>query len=382
MNSEIKREPLIRIAKNNSISFWKKVIVRTISISIAIVVSILFIWIVSGKNPFPAIGYMINGTFENKNKIFSFLKEFLLLLGVAVALVPAYKMKFWNVGAQGQILMGALMSAVVMIYCKALPNLVLIPLILIASILGGALWGFIPAFFKAKYHTNETLFTLMMNYIAIQLVSFATENWRGPKSSMGIINFQSEKGWFPSLGAFTGGDVIIPLIVVLSLVFVIYFYMIKTKHGYEVTVIGESRNTAKYIGIKYKWVIIRTLLLSGALCGLIGFFYVSGFDHTISATTSGSYGFTAIIVAWLGHFNPLLMMIYAGLIVFLNKGAINLKNVSYSPGLNEYSCEFIVLVIIIAIMLSEFFISYHFVFRNKKKIDKEQNNLNIIKEAK
>lgn len=367
MNSNItKKEPFIRISKNNSITTKKKILIRTISIASALIISTIFILIVSGKNPIPAYIYMFKGSFDNKYKLVSFLKEVLLLLGIAVALVPAYKMKFWNVGAQGQILMGALMSALVMIYLKDLPAWLLILLIFIASIIGGALWGFIPGFFKAKFHTNETLFTLMMNYIAIQLVSFATENWRGPNSSLGIIN-KGGQGWLPTIGSCAGSDIIIPFIVIAALVVLMSLYMTKTKQGYEITVIGESRNTAKYVGIKYKWVIIRTLIISGALCGLIGFFYVSGFDHSISATTSGSYGFTAIIVAWLGHFNPLLMIIYAVLIVFLNKGAINLKNMSYSPNLNEYSCEFIVLVIIIAIMLSEFFINYHLVFNFSKK---------------
>ena len=340
--NKIKKEPFIRITKNNNVSLNKRILIRVIAIGIALIISTIFIVIVSGKNPFPAFGYLFSGSFGNTNKFFGFLKEVILLLGISLALVPTFIMNFLNFGAQGQILMGALMSAIVMIYCSSLPNWLLLIMIFLASLVGGALWGFLPGFFKAKFHTNETLFTLMMNYIAIQLVSFATENWRGPKASIGIINVVNGEGWLPTIGSSIGKDIFIPLLVIGLLVVIMYFYMKKTKQGYEITVIGESRNTAKYVGIKYKWVIVRTLIISGALCGLIGFFYVAGFDHTISAATSGSYGFTAIIVAWLGNFNPILMIVYAILIVFLNKGAINLKNVAYSPNLNEYTCEFIV----------------------------------------
>lgn len=373
------KEPFIRIVKNNNITTKSKIVMRLIIFGIAILVSMIFIAIVSKKNPLPAFGYIFSGSFGNASKFSGFLKEAIILLGISIALVPAYKMKFWNVGAQGQILMGALMSAIMMVYLNNLPNWLLLIITLLAALIGGGLWGFIPGFFKAKFHTNETLFTLMMNYIAIQLVSFTTENWRGQKSSLGIINFSTEKGWLPTIGNSMARDVIIPLIIIGLLVGIVYLYMTKTKQGYEITVIGESKNTAKYIGIKYKMVIIRTLIISGALCGLIGFFYVSGFDHTISSMTSGSYGFTAIIVAWLGHFNPLFMIIYAFLIVFLNKGAINLKNVAYSPNLNEYSCEFIVLVIIIAIMLTEFFANYKFVFNFKRKEQKVTDELKEIK---
>lgn len=365
------KEPFVRIVKNNNISLKKKVLIRVVLLTIALILSTIFIAIVSKKNPFPAYSHIVLGTFGNTNKLFGFLKATIMLLGIAIALVPAYKMKFWNVGAQGQVLIGALLTATGMIYLNKLPNAILIPLMLIMALIGGGIWGMIPAIFKSKYHTNETLFTLMMNYVAIQLVAFLTENWRGPKSSLGILNIASKKGWLPVIGNNVGREVYIPMIVVLLLVFCIFIYMNKTKQGYEITVIGESKNTAKYIGIKYHWVIVRTMIISGALCGLIGFFYVSGYDHTISSTTSGSYGFTAIIVAWLGHFNPILMIVYACLIIFLNKGAMNLKNVGYSPNLNEYSCEFIVLIIIIAIMLSEFFIKYKLAFNFQKKKSNE-----------
>lgn len=349
------KEPLVRIAKRDDLPWPKRTLVRGICISVALVISILLLWIIGGKNPFPAVEIIFQGTFKNERKFLPAIQATVMLLGIAVALAPAYRMKFWNVGAQGQVLMGALGACIVMIYGRNLANGLLIFLSLITALAFGAIWALIPAIFKAKWNTNETLFTLMMNYIAIQLVSFCTMNWRGSNSSMSLINSSTEKGWLPHLG---GNDTILPLIIVLGMVVLMWIYLSKTKHGYELTVIGDSVNTARYTGIKVKWVIIRTLLLSGALCGLMGFLYAAGIEHKISVDTSGSYGFTAIIVCWLSYFNPLVMGAFSFLIVFLDKGAYNLKNANYAPALNEYSCELLVFVILVSIMLAEFFIRY------------------------
>lgn len=360
MNKPKTTAPFARIAKREELTFWGKAKVRSICIGSAILLSVILLWAIGQKNPFPAIGYIFSGNFGNQYKLSQTLQETALLLGIAIALAPAYEMRFWNVGAQGQVLMGALGCSIVMIYCSALPSGVIVLLSLIVSLAFGALWALIPAFFRAKWNTNETLFTLMMNYIAIQIVSFATLNWKGANSSMGLINSASEKGWLIRLG---NNDALLPLIIVAILAILMWVYLNKTKHGYELKVIGESINTARYSGIKVKGTIMRTLALSGALCGLIGFLYVAGIEHKISTDTSGGYGFTAIIVAWLAAFNPAGMASYAFLIVFLNRGALNLKNVSYAPALNEYSCELIVFVIIISIMLSEFFVRYQIHFR-------------------
>lgn len=354
-------EPLIRTLKREDLSWQKKLKIRVISIGSAVALCILLLFVISGKNPFPALGIIFAGSFGNTYKFTQALQETLLLLGIAVALAPSYQMRFWNVGAQGQVLMGALGCAITMIYLRNLPSFLVILLSLIAALLFGGLWGLIPAFFKAKWNTNETLFTLMMNYIAIQLVSFATLQWKGSNSSMSIINAGTQVGWLPVLGNVT----VLPLIIVVLMVVFMSIYLSKTKHGYEIKVIGESLNTARYSGIKVGWSIMRTLLLSGALCGLIGFIYVAGIEHKISTDTSGGYGFTAIIVAWLAAFNPVAMGGFSFLIVFLDLGANNLKNMNYASSLNDYSCELLVLVLIIGIMLSEFFIRYRLLFRKK-----------------
>jgi general nucleoside transport system permease protein len=362
-NSEnTKKEPLVRIVKRDDLSWGKRSLVRLICIASAIVICILLLWAIGKKDPFPAISIIFQGSFKNERKFAPVLQSTLMLLGIAVALAPAYKMKFWNVGAQGQVLMGALGACIVMIYGGALSNTGMILLSCVTAIAFGALWALIPALFKAKWNTNETLFTLMMNYLALQLVSFCTLNWQGRNSSMSLINSVSRKGWLPLSGGTTVMNNLLPLLIVVILVILMWIYLNKTKHGYELTVIGESVNTARYTGIKVKWVIVRTLLLSGALCGLMGFIYAAGIEHKISVTTSNSYGFTAIIVCWLASMNPFMMGAFSFLIVFLDQGAINLKNAKYAASLNDYSCELLVFVILVSIMLSEFFIRYRLLF--------------------
>lgn len=360
-------EPFIRVAKRGDLPKRKALLIRFLCLGVGIILCIILLALIGQKNPFPAVQILFQGSFQNKYKFRQSLEEMVLLLGVAVALAPAYQMRFWNVGAQGQILMGALGSAIVMIYGADLPSALVIFLSLIAALVFGGLFGFIPAFFKAKWNTNETLFTLMMNYIAIQLVSFATINWKGANSSMSIINSKSHVGWLPTLGA----DVYLPLIIVSVLCVAMWVFLRYTKRGYELRVIGESLNTARYAGIKVSRSIIQTMILSGALCGLIGFIYVTGIDHKVATDTSGGYGFTAIIVAWLGSFNPFMMAPYAILIVFLDRGAINLANVAYAPALNDYSCEILVFVLILSVMLSNFFVRYRLRFPKSKIEGKE-----------
>ena len=177
------------------------------------------------------------------------------------------------------------------------PGPVLILLMIVAAIAAGALWGFLPAIFKAKWNTNETLFTLMMNYIATQLAAFFIIVWEVPKGSgkIGIINANSEAGWLPVIG---GQRYLLPILLVALLTGVMYIYLNYSKHGYEIAVVGESQRTASYAGIKVERVIVRTMVLSGAICGLIGLLLTAGTDHTLTTTIVGGRGFTAVMVSW------------------------------------------------------------------------------------
>jgi simple sugar transport system permease protein len=273
-------------------------------------------------------------------------------------------MKFWNIGAEGQILMGAAATAALMIYTgNSIPAWLLIVLIFIASSIAGMIWGALPGIFKAYFNTNETLFTLMLNYVAMQIVNFCIVYWEDPVGSntVGIINASTQSGWFPKVFGLNYG---MNLIVVLVITVAVYIYMKYSKQGYEIAVVGESHNTAKYAGIDVKKVIIRTMLISGAICGIAGAIIVSGASHTISLSTGGGRGFTAIIVAWMSKFNPLAMTAVSAFLVFMQQGAIQIAT---QFGLNENASDIITGILLFFLIGCEFFINYKVVFNKNKK---------------
>ena len=202
----------------------------------------------------------------------------------------------------------------------------------------------------------------MMNYVAIQITSFCVAKWEHPagSNSVGIINSGTKAGWFPEL---FGQKYMLNVILVMLLVIGIYLYMHRAKHGYELSVVGESENTARYAGINVQKVILRTMCLSGAICGISGFIAVAGSGHTISVTTGGGRGFTAIIVAWLAKFNTFVMILIALLLVFLERGA---SQIASQYNLNEYASKILTGIILFFILGSEFFIQYRLVFRERK----------------
>ena len=241
-----------------------------------------------------------------------------------------------------------------------MPNWLLIIVMTVASIVSGAIWAVIPAIFKANWGTNETLFTLMMNYVGIQLVSYFVMVWEVPKGSgkVGIINQATRDGWFPTIG---DNDYLLNIIIVFVLTVLLYVYLRYSKHGYEIAVVGESENTARYIGINVKKVIIRTMLLSGALCGVAGLLLVGSTNHTITTTIAGGRGFTAIMVSWLAKFNPIYMVMTSFLLIFLEKGA---NEISTVYRLNQSFSDIITGIILFFIIGCEFFINYEIKFRH------------------
>ena len=483
------REPLFHIAKRNGLPFWKSWVIRVLSVVAALLVCAVVIVLFTGDNPVSIYKTMIQGAIGTSRRVWGLLQSIAMLLCVSLAVTPAFKMRFWNIGAEGQVLIGGLATTACMILLgNKVPNALLLVIILIASIvagavwavipavfkaiwdtnetlftlmmnyiaiqivsyfvyiwsvpagsgkigvingateagwlpvlgnqkymlnilvvglltvgvyvylkhskhgyeiavvgesvntakyiginvrkviirtmlLSGALWGFIPAFFKAKFNTNETLFTLMMNYVATQLVAFFIIIWEVPKGSgkIGIINQATRAGWVPVIGKY---DYLLNILVVFVLTFVLYAYLKYSKHGYEIAVVGESENTARYIGINVKKVILRTMLLSGAICGLAGFLLVGSTNHTVTTTIAGGRGFTAIMVSWLAKFNPLFMILTSALLVILEKGAGEIATVY---GLNKSFSDILTGIILFFIIGSEFFINYSVNFRRSHK---------------
>lgn len=353
--SKLNKEPLLHITKRKELPLAKTWAIRIGAIVAALIVSAIVTMLLTGLDPFSVFGTMIYGAVGTERKMLLLFKELAVLLSVALALTPAFKMKFWNLGGEGQILMGAWATALCMIYMgDSIPSGLLIAICLAAAIICGAIWAVIPAFFKAKWNTNETLFTLMMNYVAIQLVAYFIILWEVPKGSgkVGIINQSTNAGWLPSIGT---NSYLLVIIFVAIITAGMYVYLKYSKHGYEISVVGESQRTASYVGIKVDKVIMRTILLSGAICGFTGWMMVSGIDHTITTTLAGGRGFLGIMVSWLAQFNVAAMIVASLLIVFLGQGA---GEISTSFGLNESFSDILTGIILFFIIGCEFFINY------------------------
>ena len=346
------RDPLIHIAKRGQISMPKAIGIRAAAIVLALIVGGIISVFVTGKNPIAIYVSIFEGAFGNVDRAWITFQEIAVLLGISLAITPAFKMRFWNTGAEGQVLIGCLATAACMFWIGgSVPEWLLIVIMLAVSILAGILWGVLPAFFKAFWGTNETLFTLMMNYVAIQLVeSFLKIADKSGSNTVGPTILVH--GWVPNL---FGVQYLLNIVIVVVLCVFMYIYLKKTKHGYEISVVGESENTARYVGINVKKVIIRTMAFSGAICGLIGFLLVGATSHSIDADLVSGRGFTAIMVSWLAKFNPLIMVLTTFLLVFLDLGA---GEMSSTLGLNESYGDILTGIILFFIIGCEFFIQY------------------------
>ncbi|HUM83522.1 MAG TPA: ABC transporter permease [Lachnospiraceae bacterium] len=370
-NKETRREPFVRISKRTSISRGKAWGIRGIALLLALIVAGLVIFAIVRLNPVFVYGAMWEGAFGTKTRAWATVRDAMLMLCIAVGLAPAFKMKFWNIGAEGQILVGGISTAFCMIYFKTgMSPFLLFIVMIVTSAICGAVWGLIPGIFKARWNTNETLFTLMMNYVAIQLTSYSVAKWENPpgSNSVGIINQTTKVGWFPTI---FGQQYLLNVIIVMILTVAMFIYLKYSKQGYEISVVGDSENTARYAGINVRKVYVRTMALSGAICGLAGFLAVSGASHTISTSSAGGRGFTAIIVAWLAKFNTFTMILISFLLIFLEKGATEIAS---RYNLNDYASEIITGIILFFILGSEFFINYDVKFRGRGRKGAEKND--------
>ena len=351
--------PVLHISKRDNLPWYGAWAIRGAAILLALVVCAFVTTALTGENPLGVYKTMFQGAFGSKRKMWILGQNLAILLCVSLAVTPAFKMRFWNVGGEGQILIGGLATAACMILLgDKLPNWLLICVMTVSAMAAGAVWGGIPAICKAKWNTNETLFTLMMNYVATQLVAFFVIVWEVPKGAgkIGIINQTTQAGWLPQIGSY---KYLLNILIVAVLVVVMYFYLARSKQGYEIAVVGESERTARYVGIPVGKVIVRTMMLSGAICGLAGLLLVGGTDHTITTTIAGGRGFTAVMVAWLAKFNPFGMVFTSFLLVFLNRGATEISTI-YT--LNHSFGDILTGIILFFIIGSEFFISYRLNF--------------------
>lgn len=354
------KEPFVHVIKRGRMSTKKALLIRAGIILLALIFTGLVILAITGIQPLKIYQQMLQGSFGSARRIKRTIKLMTTLMCLAVGLAPAFKMRFWNIGAQGQMLMGALAASTVALNFRNLNSAVLIPLMCVVAVLAGAIWGVIPAIFKAFWNTNETLFTLMMNYIATFWVMYQVDEWKGDSSGFASFKQIAPNAVMPAIG---GENFYICTVMVVLLTIVMAVYMRRTKHGYELSVVGESENTARYAGINVRKVIIRTMVMSGAICGFCGFITASGVDFTLSERMNAGYGFTAIVVAWLAKFNPFAMFGSSFMMVFFENAATEIA--SSNANATTYLSNVISGIILFFILGSEFFINYKLVFRKK-----------------
>lgn len=359
----LKREPLAYISKRDNVSLTYRIVVRAVAIVLALIVCGIVTKVLTGDNPISIYQTIVHGA-VGKGRLLVTIHDIAILLCISLAVTPAFRMRFWNTGAEGQVLIGCLATAACMFWLGGkVSNGVLILIMTVSAIVSGMIWGVIPAIFKAQWKTNETLFTLMMNYVAIQLVEYFLKI--ADKSGSNVVGPDLlSHGWLPDI---FGVKYLLNIIIVAVITVLMQIYLKYSKHGYEISVVGESENTARYIGINVKKVIIRTMLVSGAICGLAGLLLVGGSSHSIDSNLVGGRGFTAIMVSWLGKFNPITMILTTLLLVFLGRGA---DEVTSKFGLNGDFSDILTGIILFFIIGCEFFINYKINFSHRKKEEK------------
>lgn len=357
---------MIRIVKRTDISSSKASIFRVIAVVLALITSGLFL-LAMDHSPLEVYSSMVKGAFGNTNRIRETLIRAIPLVITSLGIGVAFRMKFWNIGGEGQILMGAFAASAIALKFPDMPKPIMLILMMIAGVIGGGLFALIPAFFKARYNTNETLFTLMLNYIALKFITYLQYGpWKDPNAS-----------GFPKIANFTDNAILpnvfglhIGWIIALVLAVLMHIFINHTKRGYEICVVGESENTARYAGMNVQKIILFSLFLSGGLCGLTGMIEASAVSNTLSVQLTGGVGFTAIITTWLAQLSAPFTVIVSVLFAALLQGGSFIQTVFQIP---QSAAQMLQGMILFFVLGSEFFIQYKLILPTKKLASQSLN---------
>ncbi|SHI99750.1 nucleoside ABC transporter membrane protein [Dethiosulfatibacter aminovorans DSM 17477] len=350
----------MRMIKRADITPRQSALIKLYAVLSALIASSFFIFLL-GHNPLDVYVSMAKGAFGSAYRIKDTITITIPLVVTSVGIMIAFKMKFWNIGAEGQILVGALFASYVALNFDALPKPLLLLVMMIAGFAGGGLWAMIPAMLKVRFDTNETIVTLMMNYIALQWITYLQYGpWKDP-NSMGfpkIANFADNAVMPKIFGVHVGWIFAIFLVVLMT------FVMRRTKQGYQIAVVGESKNTARYSGINVSKVIVLSIIVSGGICGIAGMMQASAVNQTLNTQLSAGYGYTAIITAWLSGLSPILIVPVSVLFAAMTKGGSFIQTAFQIP---QSAAEIIQSLILFFVIGSEFFVQYKLVFNKKGK---------------
>jgi simple sugar transport system permease protein len=355
---------MIRIKKRAELPKNKEWFIRAAAVLLSLLFAGIVIWIL-GFNPVKVFTEIVNGSIGTQMRLNQTILRAIPLVITSMGILVAFKMKFWNIGGEGQIMMGAMGAAYVALnFSPDLPKVAMLILMAAAAMLCGGIWAFIPAFFKARFGTNETIFTLMMNYIAIKWVTYLQFDLWKDEGNLGFPRIATfpESAMLPRLFGIHIGWLIAIFAVIL-----IYIFINHTKKGYEITVLGESMETARYAGMNTKYIMVVAMLISGGLCGLTGMVQVSAIERTLTYSVSAGYGFTAIITTWLGRLSAPTIAVVCFVFAMLLQGGTYLQIALSVPAAVAEMLQGIILFFVLG---SEFFIQYKVSFyrRIKKEV--------------
>lgn len=356
------------VVKRENCPLWKKALAYVLAVFAALLVG-AGILLAIGVDPLDYYYQLFTlGTVGNKiayKTFMNYIKEFLPLVLTSVALSLAFKMKFWNIGGEGQFIMGSIAATYVAIKLgPALPMWLTLIIMCVAAMIVAGLYGLLAGFLKVKFGTNETLMTLMLNYVALYVLYFIGEtkaDWNLFLQETSLrpvfVNF-SEYAQFP--GIKIGSDFELNICFILTLVIgaLILVYLKYTKHGYEISVIGDSMGTAKYAGMKVKKIILRTVFLSAALIGLASAIKV-GSAGVLSTAITDDVGWTGIIVAWLAQLSTGMIFIVSALICVLQYGS-TVAAATYAQVDSSFA-NMLQGVILFLVLAADFFIRFRIV---------------------
>ncbi|TCK97758.1 nucleoside ABC transporter membrane protein [Natranaerovirga hydrolytica] len=348
---------MLNISKKEHCSTKSAYAIRMSAILLALVTASLFL-LVLGYNPIEVYKGLLRGAFGTEHRIKETIIKTIPLVITSVGIGLAFKMKFWNIGAEGQIIMGAFAATYFALNFSGLPKGVLLPIMMIAAVIAGGIWAFIPAFFKAKYKTNETIFTLMLNYIALGWITYLQYGpWKDPNA----FGFPKIPNYGPSATLPQVFGIHMGWIIALIIVIGMHLFINYTKKGYEITVIGESESTARYAKIPVDKLMMKMLFVSGGIIGLTGMIQASAVSRTLSVDITGGIGFTAIITAWLAGLKAPLMIIVCFLFSIMLSGASYIQTAFQIP---QAAAEVLQGLILFFVLGSEFFIKYRIKITN------------------
>lgn len=343
----------LALERRPPLPLWERAILPLLSILVALgLCSVLIVW--SGANLFTAYGAMFAGALGSR---FSLLETFvktapLTLTGIAVAL--AFRAKFWNIGAEGQLFAGALAATWFGLTFTQAPSWVLLPLVILGGFVAGALWAAIPGLLRAYARVDDVVTTLLMNYIMIYLVSALLDGpWREPVSGWPQSPEIAEAAHLPILIARSRFHLGIPL--AFFCVVLVHLLLQKTMLGYEIKAVGANPRAAEFGGIRVPRVLLATAVLSGGLAGLAGVGELAGIQFHLMEALSPGYGYTGIVVAMLGGLHPAGVVLAAFFFGAINNGA---QTMSRATGVPTYLVEVIqgvtLLTMLAALFLNEY----------------------------